>query len=543
MTTLAHPRRAAVLVLLLVTALVGYSTCACAASVPKSKNSHPGSLDARGAACCNRLKTAGFSSNLPVLVVDTGGKPIDDSSARKKATVNFCTCGASMPGQDYNNTGQIKFRGGVNSSNRNKLRSYNVYLPDQSPFLGLPSEKKFALYQPQNDTLGLRQWLAFTLARDTGEFNPRSTYIETFINMAGGPLDVKRDYVGVQLALQKVIRDKKNVDIPKTTNTTAPSMAGYIMEYEHGQVRNGTVVIQGNKSKQPWNVRYPKEDTITKAQQAYVQQALDQFETALYGPDFANPATGWRKYSQAASFIDWFLEAELLKNAKHSYHGAVYMYKNGSLPLQMGSQWAMSQSFGFCCGYPIVGYKTGGKDPYAPGKAGGAAIAPQGFLFNICDDQKRCISDPTLGLSVWFRQLWTDPAYRTAVAERFLELRAGPWSEASVANRIDAQAAALRPAGLRTIAKYQPMGLLWNPGQYPSDAAGYTASVSNVRTWVLARLVWLESQFTQVANGTIPATLVPQPVDLTIRTRAEGDLAAGPVAVNPMKFQTPTSTP
>lgn len=39
--------------------------------------------------------------------------------------------------------------------------------------------------------------------------------------------------------------------------------------------------------------------------------------------------------------------------------------------------WAMSQSFGFCCGYPIVGYNTGGRDPNAPGKAGGAAIAPQ----------------------------------------------------------------------------------------------------------------------------------------------------------------------
>jgi hypothetical protein len=54
-----------------------------------------------------------------VLVIDTNGKPIDGSSARKKATVNFCTCGASVPGQDYNNTGQIKFRGGVNSSKGN----------------------------------------------------------------------------------------------------------------------------------------------------------------------------------------------------------------------------------------------------------------------------------------------------------------------------------------------------------------------------------------------------------------------------------------
>jgi hypothetical protein len=38
---------------------------------------------------------------------------------------------------------------------RNVLRSYNVKLFAKSSFLALPSEKSFALYQPQNDTLVL----------------------------------------------------------------------------------------------------------------------------------------------------------------------------------------------------------------------------------------------------------------------------------------------------------------------------------------------------------------------------------------------------
>lgn len=58
-------------------------------------------------------------------------------------------------------------------------------------------------------------------------------------------------------------------------------------------------------------------------------RALNQFEAALYGPTFANPASGWRAYGNETTFIDWFLTAELLKNTKHSYHGAVYMYKVG----------------------------------------------------------------------------------------------------------------------------------------------------------------------------------------------------------------------
>lgn len=54
--------------------------------------------------------------------------------------------------------------------------------------------------------------------------------------------------------------------------------------------------------------------------------------------------------------------------------------------------------------YPVEGYNNGGVS--APGKAGGSVVAPQGWLFDICDDQQRCLKDPTFGLSVWFRQLW-----------------------------------------------------------------------------------------------------------------------------------------
>jgi hypothetical protein len=110
---------------------------------------------------------------------------------------------------------------------------------------------------------------------------------QTFINTAGGALSLARDYVGLQLAMQKVIRvstpsskvnnpsagtshqcvassssasldaavttgcgcgvqDDNNVPIAKATASTPPSEAGYILEYEHGQVRNGTLAVVGS---------------------------------------------------------------------------------------------------------------------------------------------------------------------------------------------------------------------------------------------------------------------------------------------------------
>lgn len=129
--------------------------------------------------------------------------------------------------------------------------------------------------------------------------------LQTFINTAGGPLSLARDYVGLQLAMQKVIRvrafplscntqtllqpelrynvnsadeqpmlqrlwdmlqhalglsakrteqsaalvhmqDNKSADVAKTTATTPAAQSGYILEYEHGQVRNGTAAIVGS---------------------------------------------------------------------------------------------------------------------------------------------------------------------------------------------------------------------------------------------------------------------------------------------------------
>ena len=46
--------------------------------------------------------------------------------------------------------------------------------------------------------------------------------------------------------------------------------------------------------------------------------------------------------------------------------------------------------------------------------------------------------------------------------------------------------------------RYVPLGLIWHPGQYPTDAAGYDDITRTIRTWVLARLAWMEGQFRQV---------------------------------------------
>jgi hypothetical protein len=42
------------------------------------------------------------------------------------------------------------------------------------------------------------------------------------------------------------VQDDNNVAIAKATASTPPAGTGFILEYEHGQVRNGTTAVVGS---------------------------------------------------------------------------------------------------------------------------------------------------------------------------------------------------------------------------------------------------------------------------------------------------------
>lgn len=44
--------------------------------------------------------------------------------------------------------------------------------------------------------------------------------------------------------------------------------------------------------------------------------------------------------------------------------------------------------------------------PPLAGVSGGSAVSPQGWRFNICADQGRCLVEPMDGTSRWFRRMW-----------------------------------------------------------------------------------------------------------------------------------------
>ena len=51
---------------------------------------------------------------------------------------------------------------------------------------------------------------------------------------------------------------------------------------------------------------------------------MSRFERVLYGPDFADPETGYAAYVNVRKLIDWYLVEELFANQDSNFQSSVH---------------------------------------------------------------------------------------------------------------------------------------------------------------------------------------------------------------------------
>ena len=158
-----------------------------------------------------------LTSTVPIFVVNTSKDSIGDEKVKSTALVFGAENGTgNFTGHDshdhFNIT--IKLRGQTSRSYAKK--SYSIDIVDkegnnsEASILGLPKEKDWVLYGPFADHTFFRNVLALELSRRTGEYAPRSKYINLYFNTEGRP-----EYGGVYLLMEKITRGKQRVDISK----------------------------------------------------------------------------------------------------------------------------------------------------------------------------------------------------------------------------------------------------------------------------------------------------------------------------------------
>lgn len=433
---------------------------------------------------------ANFSSQLPVLVLDTMGTgplvkdDIDHASAlsvyapRGGAPVFFGTPELVTPLES-------SVRG--SSSADFPKKGYNVKFTDEAgdkqaqPLLDMASAEKWAFVGPWSfDFSYLNNSLVYGLSNQMGRWAPRTRFAEMFFNADGNDLDYT-DYAGIYTLTERIEVGASRVNIRKLSSKDISGDAltgGYILKIDpadpdeigwttpHGVTSNSSIVLVA-----------PKADDIVPEQLDYIQNFTRQMEAALVHDQTTGFAQrSYLDYIDRASWVDYHLLTVFTSNPDGLVR-STYFHKDRGGKLVAGPVWDYDRALG------SVWERSRNYDEWFGAGA------------------------PDFWNTGWWGILARDPEFMQEWVDRWQALRHTTFSEGNLTEMVRTLGSAVgEAAAARDAARW--------PDNAPMEGS-YAAEVDYKLRWVVGRAGWIDQQFvTQptvaYAGGTITFTAPAQ---------------------------------
>jgi len=425
------------------------------------------------------------SSNLPIVVINTNGQTIVDDP---KILVDFDLID-NGPGvinnisdlPYYNGSAMIEIRG--SSSQSFPKKSYGFESSDAAGneinvfWLGMPPESDWILNANYSDKTLMRNSLSYYVWESMGHYASRCAFCEVTID---------GKYQGVYVFMEKIKRDNNRVDIAKLTtqeNSGDDMTGGYIFKIDKSTGSGGDgwtssflPPVHPNGQTIFYQYDYPDQDSITPQQKAYIQAYVDSFETALAGPNFADPVNGFRKFASDNSFIDYFLLNEISKNID-GYRLSTFLHKDKN---SNGGKLKIGPAWDYDLAWRNADYYSG--DIYT-----GWACKSIG-------------SGDYWQVPFWWERFFQDTLFANETRCRWEELRLTLLSQSTLFNYIDSIAAYIDEAKDRNFETWDILGTyVWpNPSPIPTT---YEGEILNLKTWITNRLAWMDNNLPGICNN------------------------------------------
>jgi len=409
-----------------------------------------------------------FSSNLPIVVVDTIGRGISESSQ----TLSYATfIDTSTDGRtrltdppDFVGKAGINVRGKSSAGFPKKQYHFETWDEDDQDkdvsILNFPADSDWILQGPYSDKSLMRNFLSYKWSNDIGRYAVRTRFIEMFLNSNGDGVSMS-DYVGVYVFMEKIKRGDDRVDIAElepSDNTEPQISGGYI--FKKDKADPGETVFFTSRGLEI-RVIEPRIEDITPEQVDWLRNYIIEFESVLYGSNFMNPINGYAKYIDVDSFIDHHFIVEITKNID-GFRLSTYMFKDRSGRINMGPVWDYNLSLG--------------NADYLQG------WIPSGWYYSQLGD----------GDYPWWRRLFEDPAFRLRYADRWFEFRENLLSSSQLLQDIEDTAVLLDEAQIRNFNRWRILGSdIW-PNWYVANT--YYEEINWMSGWLEQRLNWMDSQ-------------------------------------------------
>ena len=440
-------------------------------------------------------------SNLPIIQINTNGQTIIDDpkivahmKIINQSGINHID---DLP-NEYDGRIGIELRGS-SSQRRFDKKSYGLETQlsngdnNNVPLLGMPKENDWILYGPFSDKTLVRNDLVYHLARNMGNYAPRTAFCELLIN---------DQYQGVYVWMEKIKRDANRVNINKLKpdeNEGDDLTGGYIIKIDKttGSGGEGWYSHLEPEAYQDRKVyfqyEYPDQEDITTPQKNYIQQYIHDFESALFSDNFKDPVEGYRKYIDAKSFIDFFIANELSYNVD-GYRLSVFLHKEKDSDggkLKMGPIWDFNLSIG------------NGWDCFVQNQ--------EGFMYNY---NEKC-PESNAQIPFWWSRLLEDEAFSNELRCTWNNYRNSFLDTDSVLQYIDQQVDYLAEAKDRNFIRWAVLEIKVHFNFFLGG--DYQSEVSYIKNWLQSRLNWLDQNMfgycgtLSTEKSELQSTLYPNP--------------------------------
>ncbi|MCX6275901.1 MAG: CotH kinase family protein [Bacteroidetes bacterium] len=338
------------------------------------------------------------------------------------------------------------------------------------PLLGMPVENDWVLISNYNDRSLIRNTLADKLFADMGNYSVRSRLVEVLVDSS---------YQGIYVFGEKIKRSRNRVDIAKltTSDSTGDQLTGgYILQQNYWDLSNS---FQSNYSPidHPgfdvhFVYEYPAADSMLPVQKAYIASYVDSLEDALYSPNFADTATGYRKYMDVKSFIDYFILNEVSRNAD-GFKKSVFFHKDrDSLggKLKAGPVWDFDWAWKNIAGCYVCDQIDG-----------------SGWTHHIND----CVTDNYS--TGWYIRLLQDSTFNNELRCTYETYRHTILDTNYIFAYIDSVRGVVHNAQARHFQKWRLLGSSGPAPEVLPCATTYDAELDTLKAWINIRLQWLDA--------------------------------------------------
>ena len=387
--------------------------------------------------------------NIPVVRIDTKGKPILDKKNYVDGTISI-----SDPEGLYSDVKEFKadmgIRGRGNSTWSFPKKPWKVKLDEKASLLGMPADKEWALLANYADRTLVRNIVAMKLSEICGfSWTPRMRSVEVYLN---------NEYQGVYTLCEhkKVSKDRVNIDVVAETDNSGEAITGgYYLEIEEQQ---DETTCWWTSMGVPMMFSDPEEPTAKQLE--YVKKQFESFEQALWARNWSE-TTGYPKYIDVDSFVDYYIVQELTKNVDGNLRKSSFITKERGKKMEMYHLWDFDLTLGNC-GYFWDGVGNG----------------PENFWIK---------------LDKWYPHLFEDPAFVDKVQKRWNELMP---EFSKIPDFIDEQVLYLDKAQKRNFEVWS----IWESVDwvYFPSLGSYEKEVEYLKEFYTERLQWLDRELNRL---------------------------------------------